>query len=418
MAEPVPIAFCITDLDPGGAERALVQIVTRLDRAEWSPAVYCLGPRGELASTLEQRGIPVICFGAKSSRNFPVIGTLRRRLLEQRPKIVQTFLFHANIAGRIAARRAHVPIIVSGIRVAERGRRWHLWLERLTRSKVTHHVCVSQSVAEYSIANLGLTRDRVSVITNGVDVDLFANAAPADLSSFGINERSRTLLFAGRLHRQKGIVTLLDAVRPLIDRHPELHVLLVGAGPLERQIRHWIHREHLDRRIHLLGRRNDIPAVMRACSALVLPSLWEGLPNVILEAMAASLPVIATDVDGNRELVVPGQTGWVAQAGSSTSLQAALQDWLDADPVTLKTLTTNAKTIVTAKFTWDSAAVGIRLALSPAAGSSGPDLNVQTYFAPRAKRRSDFSEKPQLLTAIAPTVSQLAPSELHHSSVT
>jgi glycosyltransferase involved in cell wall biosynthesis len=356
VAEPVPIAFCITDLDPGGAERALVQIVTRLSRAEWDPAVYCLAPRGELASVLDQHRIPVTCFGAKSSRDFPVIGALSRRLRDQHPRIVQTFLIHANIAGRIAARRAGVPIVVSGIRVAERGRPWHLWLERITRSKVTHHVCVSRSVAEFSISKLGLKPDRVSFIPNGVDVDLFANAVPADLSSFGITRPSRTLLFVGRLHKQKGIVTFLDAVRPLVERHDELNVLLVGAGPLEKQIRRWIHREELDHRILLPGQRNDVPSLMRACSAIVLPSLWEGLPNVVLEAMAAGLPVIATDVDGSRELVVPGTTGWLAEAGSSTSLRAAIEGWLTADTATVQRVTQNAKTFVTNDFTWGDAA--------------------------------------------------------------
>jgi glycosyltransferase involved in cell wall biosynthesis len=358
VAEPVSIAFCITDLDPGGAERALLQIVTRLDRNEWSPAVYCLGPRGALASKLEQLRVPVTCLGAKSARDFPVIAELTRRLRSQQPKLVQTFLFHANIAGRIAARRAGVPIVVSGIRVAERGSRWHLWLKRLTRSKVTHHVCVSETVAEHSMAKLGLKRDQVSVITNGVDADDFANATPANLALLGIPKDSKTLLFVGRLHKQKGIATLLDAIRPVFHLRPEMHLLLVGEGPLEPHIRQWIHREQFDRRIQLLGYRNDVASLMRACSALILPSLWEGLPNVILEAMAAGLPVICTPVDGSRELVVADHTGWLAKTGSSTSLRSVIENWLAADSTTIQEITQNAKTIVTQRFTWDSAVAG------------------------------------------------------------
>ena len=114
------MAFCITDLDPGGAERALVQLVTRLDRSRWQPSVICLAPRGMLADELEQAEVPVTCLGARHSRNVGMVGRLFHQLRESKPALLQTFLFHANIAGRIAGRLARVPKIVSGIRVAER----------------------------------------------------------------------------------------------------------------------------------------------------------------------------------------------------------------------------------------------------------------------------------------------------------
>lgn len=356
MDKPVPIAFCITDLDPGGAERALVQIVTRLDRNEWAPAVYCLGTRGALASRLEQHEIPVTCLGAKSLRDFRVIGELTRRLRDERPMILQSFLFHANIAGRYAGRRAGVPIVVSGIRVAERGSRWHLWAERLTRSMVTHHVCVSAAVAEFSIEKLGLNRDQVSVIPNGVDVESILSAEPADLASQGIPNDSKTLLFVGRLHKQKGVDILLEAIRPLAERHPELRLLLAGEGPLEPQIRQWIHDKQLEKQIRVLGYRDDVPSLMRASSALVLPSLWEGLPNVVLEAMAARLPVICTDVDGSRDLVVSESTGWLAKPGSATSLQSTIEQWLGTDPLLIRGITERSQAIVSEQFTWTIAA--------------------------------------------------------------
>ncbi len=132
MSTPSSIALCITDLDAGGAEKALVQIARRLDRAVWDPVVYCLSQRGVLADDLEQAGIPTHCLNA-GPRDLLVILRLARLLRRQKPVLLQTFLFHGNLAGRLAAALAGVPVVVSGIRVAEREKTWHLRLERWTR---------------------------------------------------------------------------------------------------------------------------------------------------------------------------------------------------------------------------------------------------------------------------------------------
>ena len=177
---PVPrrISFLITELDHGGAERALVRIVTGLDRSLWEPQVISLNNRGPLTEPLKAAGIPVTAIGAgrvRSPRGLwrATIG-LTQCLKEQRPEVLQTFLFHANITGRLAAKRAGVPVVVSGIRVAEKRGRWRLTLDRLTDHLVSRHVCVSQSVADFSISESGLPESKVVVIPNGVDVERFA----------------------------------------------------------------------------------------------------------------------------------------------------------------------------------------------------------------------------------------------------
>jgi len=356
VAAPTPLAFCITDLDPGGAERALVQIVRRLDLTEWSPAVYCLGGRGSLADELDQLDIPTTCLGATSVRSLGVVWKLRSLLKAQRPALLQTFLFHANMVGRVAAKLAGVPTVVAGIRVAERERRRHLKLERLPRGLVDHYVCVSQSVAKFAIAECRLPQDNVSVIPNGVDFDRFNNAPPADLSRFAIPSGATTLLFVGRLHPQKGLLVLLDAVEPLLHSQSDLHVLVVGSGPLDAACRERVANAHQESRIHFAGPQEDIAGLMRASSALVLPSLWEGLPNVVLEAMAAKRPVIATTVDGTAELVTENQTGWVAEAGSAESLRNAIQRFLQATPAARAAITNRSQVTVQEKFTWNRCA--------------------------------------------------------------
>ena len=179
---PVRIGFCITDLDLGGAERQLVELVTRLDRGKFDPVVYCLGPRPasnprSLADELEAAGIRVHCFGARRSwQFFSVLRSLRRQIAADAPRIVQTFLFHANLLGTLAARCAGVAHVVTGIRVAERRARGHLTLARWTDRWVERHVCVSESVRDFC-RQAGLTESKLAVIPNGVDVERFAARA-------------------------------------------------------------------------------------------------------------------------------------------------------------------------------------------------------------------------------------------------
>ena len=190
--DPVRIAFCITDLDDGGAERALVQLVAGLDRSRWEPRLFCLSGEGVLAEELSGADVPVTCLGAKSSRSLSVVFRLAFALRDFHPALLQTYLYHANMAGRIAGRIARVPVIVSGIRVAEQRSRLRLWLDCVTRGIVDHHVCVSEAVATFSRQRSRLSEDKITVISNGVDAELFANAEPIDLSEFGIPKESQT----------------------------------------------------------------------------------------------------------------------------------------------------------------------------------------------------------------------------------
>ncbi len=322
---PVRVAFCTTELDPGGAERALVQLVTRLDRNEWSPVVIALGPETPLVAELLKKGIPVHCLGARGPRSvrvlFPLIGILR----EFRPTILQTWMFHANILGRIAGVVARVPLIFSGIRVAEHSANWHVRMERATRGMVSHHVCVSQAVADFAIQHHRLQAANVSVLPNGVDWERYALAEPASLSQFGIPEGARTILGVGRLHPQKGWRHLLNAVEPLLKDDPVLHVLIIGEGPQRKALEAWVRQHELSRQIHFPGWQADVAGIMRSSDMLVLASEWEGMPNVVLEAMAGGLPIVATDVAGVAELMPDDQHNELIKPNDTLGLRAGIQ---------------------------------------------------------------------------------------------
>jgi glycosyltransferase involved in cell wall biosynthesis len=303
------VALCITDLDVGGAERTLVELATRLDRDRIAPAVYCLqpAPKSRQAScvpALEAAGIEVHCLGARRAwQVLRVVGQLRRLLAEQEADLIQTFLFHANMVGRIAARRAGVAHVVSGIRVAERHRRWHLWVERLTAGPVDRHVCVSEAVARFSAEQAGLPAEKLVVIRNGIDASRYPAVRRADLQACGVRPGRRVVTYVGRLDRQKGVRWLIETAPRWLERLPDCDLLLVGEGPERRQLELWCGKKGLSDRIRLAGWRGDVPEILAASDLLVLPSAWEGMPNVILEAMASRLPVVATDVEGVREIL-------------------------------------------------------------------------------------------------------------------
>lgn len=320
------IALVITDLDVGGAERCLVDLATRLDRQRFEPVVYCLGPRpaSEVEScvpALESAGIEVCCLNGRSNwQAVGLIGHMTQRLAKQRPALLQSFLFHANLAGRIAARRAGVRRVVSGIRVAERHSHWHLWADRLTTGWVDRYVCVSQAVAQFTAEQGKIPSEKLVVIPNGIDVDKYPASVRAQRDSLGIAPGRRLVTYIGRLEQQKGVSWLLETAPSWLSQIPDCDVLLLGKGPERPGLEALCADLRISERVHFLGWRPDVAEILAASELLVLPSLWEGMPNVVLQAMASRLPVVATDVEGVRELLGPDAPGQTVAFGDSTAL--------------------------------------------------------------------------------------------------
>jgi len=303
------IALCITDLDIGGAEQSLVALATRLDRSRFAPVVYCLGPEPALAQAscvppLREAEVEVHCLGARGALHFlATTRQLRRHFERQGPDLVQTFLFHANVVGRVAARKAGVRRVVCGLRVAERRSRWHLWVDRLTSRMVDRYVCVSQSVARFSATTAGLPPDRLVVIPNGVDLDRYPAGRSDVCAALGIPAGRRLVSFVGRLEPQKGLPWLLESAQAWLARLPDHDLVIVGKGPDQPRLQKLCRQGGIASRVHFVGWRRDVPEILAGSELLVLPSRWEGMPNVVLQAMASRLPVLATDVEGVRELL-------------------------------------------------------------------------------------------------------------------
>jgi len=304
------ILYLITDLDAGGAEKCCVQLAERLDPDRWSPEVCSLLPPGALADRLRVAQIPVHTLGVCRGTQAPQAVLRAARLMSRlRPSVVHTFLFHANVVGRLAARLTGMPRVIASIRVAERRFRYHWVLENLTCRMSHRIVCVSQAVADFTRRNSHVPTNLLEVIPNGIDAESALVESPLDRSSLNLADEAVVAVTVGRLDRQKGIDVLLDSVAHVRDRIPNLHLLIVGAGPERDSLTALAQRLGVESRCRFLGWRNDVSALMKMADMFVMPSRWEGMPNAILEAMAAGLPVIATRVEGTTELVTDGQTG-------------------------------------------------------------------------------------------------------------
>ncbi len=348
---PARVTLAITDLDVGGAERALVALAAGLDRRRWLPSVACLGPEGALASPLRAAGIEVACLDADRRKPVRAVARLAASFRRSRPEIVQSFLFHANVAARLAAPMAGRPWVVGGLRVAERQRRWHLTLDRLTSRLGVGSACVSEGVLRFARDEGRIDPERLTVIPNGVDPAPFDAAVPADRAALGVPAGATLALYVGRLDPQKGVPFLLDAAGRVAAADPAWHLAIAGDGP-ERAALVALAATipPLAERLHWLGRRDDVPALLKAADLLVLPSLWEGMPNVVLEAMAARRAVVATEVEGTEDLVLPGRSGWLVPPGDPAALANALRD-AASDPARLRRHGEAGRARVEARFT-------------------------------------------------------------------
>jgi glycosyltransferase involved in cell wall biosynthesis len=322
---PRRVTLCITELDVGGAEQALVEIATALAAGSWLVNVVSVRDRGPLAERLEAAGITVTALNCHGLSDIRAIFRMSRVLKDVRPDVLLTFLYQANLVGRIAARLVGVRRVVSGIRVADR--RWIVTIpERLTRKLVSQYVAVSQCVADTHCRQCRIPPNKMSVIRNGVDLQRFRDAAPADRSAMGAGKNDFVILFVGRLRPQKAPQDPLEAFHSLpgsLRNHAKL--VYIGDGPLQPVLEERVHQLGLTSSVKLLGRRPDVESIMKASSVLVLPSRWEGLPNVLLEAMASGLQIIAADVDGVGEIISQPELGSLYPTGQINRLSELIQ---------------------------------------------------------------------------------------------
>jgi glycosyltransferase involved in cell wall biosynthesis len=332
LESAIKIIFVITGTGVGGAEKMLYHTIKGINPERYSAKLCSLKKKGEFACRLEEEGLEVYSLNMRDETTLAgwldslrALVLLVRYFMRERPTIVHSFLFRANILARIAGYLTGVPVIISSVRVMGGEQKWHHFIDRVTAFMADHVVAVSDGVKVHVMRNAPLPEHKVSTIYNGVVVGNNASFdASALMNDIGLMADERILLTAGRLHRQKGYDLLLQALSVVQKSFPGVKMLILGEGEEEKSLKKLAHSLELSEKVLFLGLRSDVDRLMQCSDIFVLSSRWEGFPNVLLEAMAAGKPVVATAVGGVQELVVDEVTGMLVPPQDETALADAI----------------------------------------------------------------------------------------------
>lgn len=323
------LVYVITDLELGGVPLHVRRLALQMRSRGFRITVVSLSPAGPVGDWLRLDGFDVLTCDARSGRDVRVLPRLAEIFRSLKPDLVHSFLFHANVAARWAAVRAGLPMerVICEIQTVEVERRWHLWVDRFTFESCRFTIGNSPSVVEHLHREAGIPRENLRLIRGSIDPARFVDAEPIGRSALGLADADRIVLWVGRLDPVKGLAVLIDALGR-IDRRLGARLVLVGGGPLRGALEVQAARSGVGDRVCFLGPRDDVPGLLKACDVFAFPSRTEGLPNALLEAMAAGCAIVTTDVPGCRDLIRHEDTGLVVPYGDTAGLAGAIASLL------------------------------------------------------------------------------------------
>jgi len=345
LARRVRVLQVINSLVVGGAEQLLVTLARNVDAEHYDLRVCSLAPFADtpIERDLRALGIPLYSVAAAVGHDVRHVARLAALVRRYNVDVLHTHLAYANTIGTVVGALAGRPVVATlhNVRGVHDRYNKHGWLKQELQTQMLRHgvrtvIACAPEVQAVATGELGLPARKVVDVPNGIDTDAFARVDPAMVAA-----RRRELLgggagplivSVGNLLPAKGHVHLVEAARLLAPRFPGLRVAIVGrAEDAASAVRTAIAEGDIARHVALVGQRRDVAALLAAADLFVLPSLWEGLPLALLEAMAAGTPVVATAVGGVPRVVVDGVAGRLVAPGDAAGLAAAMGEAL-TDP--------------------------------------------------------------------------------------
>ncbi len=325
----IKILYFITGLKTGGAEIVLYNLVKEIDKERFEPIMISILSLTEVGEKIKKSGIPVLSLNAKFKFNPFIFFRLLSILKKEKPIILHTFLFHTDFLGRIVGKFCKVPIIISSIRNEYIGGSLRERLLQFTDKFADVVVIVSQKVEEKMIKARVVSPQKSIVIYNGIDINKFKfqdeEKRKEIREKFNLKESNKVLISVGRLFKAKGYPYLIEAIKILKEKYPEIVLLILGEGEEREKLEKLIRKDNLDKNIFLLGRKENVADFLNVADVFVLSSLWEGFPNVILEAMACGLPVVATNVGGVEEIIEDNVSGFLVEPKNPSALAKKIE---------------------------------------------------------------------------------------------
>ncbi len=322
------ILLLSTSMGMGGADQQLLSAATGLRDRGHEVRIVSLTPLGEMGARARAAGLATESLGMQRGIADPRGLTRLVRLVRAwRPAVLHSHMLHANLMARAVRLFAPVPAVVSTIHNIYEGGRLRMLGYRLTNGLVDHVTIISQAAADRFVREGIVPASLLEVVPNGVDTERYQSVPP------GTRERLRQSLglgaeFAwlavGRFEAAKDYPNMLRAFARVREEQPGAVLLLVGRGSLQAGTEALAAALGLEGQVRFVGTREDVPEFMTVADGYVMSSAWEGMPMVLLEAAAAGLPIVATRVGGNQEVVRDGDTGFLAPPGDDAALGAAM----------------------------------------------------------------------------------------------
>jgi glycosyltransferase involved in cell wall biosynthesis len=322
------VLFLSTSMGMGGADQQLLSAAQQLRVQGYAVLVVSLTPLGPMGLQARSLGIPIESLEMRRGVPDPR-GLLRLiRLVRQwKPDVLHSHMVHANLMARVLRLFVRVPILVSTIHNIHEGGRLRMVASKMTNGWVDHMTIVSEAAADRFVSEGIVPRTLLRVIPNGIDTDRFRNLPPGTRQSIrrslGI-EHEFVWLAVGRFVLAKDYPNMLHAFAGIHEQYPEAVLLLVGRGALQGETEALVQSLGLSRVVRFLGVRQDVPEIMSAADGYVMSSEFEGMPIVLLEAASAGLPIVATSVGGNAEVVRNGESGILVPARDHEGLAGAM----------------------------------------------------------------------------------------------
>lgn len=347
---PVRVAFVIWSLGLGGAEQVVIRLAAALDRRRFSPIICCLNEPGQFAPQAQSAGIEVLAFHKRGPIDLGMLRSLSAAFRDRRIDVVHTHLWGASVWGRIGARLAGVARVVATEHNVDSWKGWHhLLIDRVLARLTDALVGVSGQVRDFYEGH-GIGRGRWKVIYNGIDTSLPPLRERGEpYRALGISADAPVVGLVGRIVPVKAPEVFLQAVALAAKTVPGLRALVIGDGPLRAEAQGVARRLGVDQRTVFTGLRKDVPDLLAGMDVLVFSSTREGLSIAMLEAMAAGVPVVATSVGGNPELIESGDSGFLVPSGDAAAIAARVSDLL-LDPALMQRVSAAARRRVEERF--------------------------------------------------------------------
>jgi L-malate glycosyltransferase len=334
------VLHLITSFEVGGTERQAVELLKRIDRRRFDVSLAALRLEGPLYQEVAAifPGVPQFPLTSFYNANAAKqLMRLRDWMVRKQVEILHAHDFYAGLLGAAAAQFARVRVIACQRHMRLSDRRAHEWGTRLTH-RLAHRVLVnSEAIRDHLLAGGRIAPEKIVVIHNGLsaaaelatlDNGARAKQRAALLRELNLDEGAKLIGIVARLQPVKGHRYFIEAAGRIAAVEPKAHFLLVGDGALRREIEEQAARLGVNDRVHLLGDRRDAALIAAGFDVAVSASLSEGLPNAVMEAMAAGAPVVATAVGGTTELVIDGATGFLAPPADAEALAQRILDAL------------------------------------------------------------------------------------------